>query len=241
MKKLAELQNNFIKGIYSQNNQAILAEIKESKIDKKELLEIYRNNILSNLTSALRITYSLIYKKIGEKKFEKIAHDFIMSNPSSSGNLDDYHPNFSQFLKSSELKNNDFLSELANFEWLLHLSSLAANGIGINVENLQKLPETKLFEIKFKLHPSCFVIKVNHDLISIYKGNNKKIKKQNNILINRATGEIIPEILSDKEFSFLQAALEGKTLYEIYENYQIDIESCLTKFIQNRALDEFYF
>ena len=51
----------------------------------------------------------------------------------------------------------------------------------------------------------------------------------------------MPEAVSDKEFSLLQAILEGKTLYEIYKNYQIDIGLCLQKFIQNHVLDEFYF
>ena len=241
MKKLAELQNDFISAIYDSNNQEILAEIKEGKIDKTEIFDIYRRNILSNLISALRITYNLIYKKIGEKKFTKIAKDFILSNPSSSGNLDDYHPEFSSFLKSSDLQNNDFLSELAAFEWLLHLSYLAANGSGINVENLQKLPGEKLFGVKFKLHPSCFMIKANHDLISIHAGNNKKIKKQINILINRDSGEVRAEAISNQELSFLKAISEGKTLYEIYENYQIDIQTCLQKFIGNCVLDEFYF
>ena len=241
MKKLAKLQNDFIKGIYNPDNQTILAEIKEGRINKVELFDIYRNNILSNLTNALRLTYNLVYRKIGDKNFEKIAKDFIMKNPSKSGNLDNYHPKFPQFLKSSNLQNNDFLSELANFEWLLHLSYLAANGVGINIENLQKLPKEKLFEIKFKLHPSCFLIKANHNLISVYEGNNKKIKKQIYILINRGTGEVIPEALSEKEFSFLKAASEEKSLYEIYENHQIDIGLCLQKFIQNHVLDEFYF
>ena len=241
MNKLAKLQNDFIKRIYNPNNQAILAEIKEGGVNKEDLFNIYRNNILSNLTNALRLTYGLVYKKIGNKKFEKIAQDFIINNPSESGNLDNYHSQFPQFLKSSNLQNNDFLSELANFEWFLHLSYLAANGVGINIQNLQKLPKEKLFEIKFKLHPSCFLIKANHNLISVYEGNNKKIKKQIYILINRGTGEVIPEALSEKEFSFLKAASEEKSLYEIYENHQIDIGLCLQKFIQNRVLDEFYF
>jgi len=241
MNKLAELQNNFISAIYNHDNQSILAEIKDGKIDKVELLDIYRHNIFSNLTDALRITYALVYKKIGAKQFKKIAQEFIVNHPSSSGNLDDYHPEFSQFLKLSGLKNSDFLSELANFEWLMHLSYLASNGVGINIENLQKLKEEKLFEIKFRLHPSCFIILANHDLIKIYAGNNKKIKKPIHIMINRGNGEVLAEAISNQEFSFLKAASEGKTLYEIYENHQINIEQCLQKFIQNRALDEFYF
>ncbi|MBU6141048.1 MAG: putative DNA-binding domain-containing protein [Proteobacteria bacterium] len=200
--KIADLQNKFIDSIYAVTNPDLLTKIKDGKAPKEELLDIYRNNLRGTLSNALRITYPETHKNLGAKKFQKLCDEFIKKNRSLSGNLDDYGQGFANEL-----------------EWLQHKSYLAKDVKPLNLKKLQKLTPEKLFEVKFKLHPSCFLHK--------------------NFVIFRQDFEVKLEKISRAETNFLLGVKDGLSLYKIYEKYEIDIQHCLQKYLTNGVLCAF--
>lgn len=204
--KLKKLQNNFVNALYGESSEELLLSIKKGKLLKEESLDIYRNNLRETLINALRITYSEIHKNLGAKKFQKLCDEFIKKNRSRSSNLDDYGPEF----------NSGFCGEV---ERLKHHSYLARDAKPLNLKKLKKLPPEKLFEVKFKLHPACFLHK--------------------NLIIYRQDLEVRTEKISRAEMNFLRGVQENFSLYEIYEKHKINIRTCLQKYLANGVLSKF--
>lgn len=187
------------------------------------------------MINALKITYPKIYHFLKEKNFKEFCQEFIKQNHSYSGNLDNYGENFAEFFAKKE---DCFLSDLAKLEWLSHRSYLAKDVPAINIEELQKLPSEKLFDVKFKLHPSCFLIGSNYNLLGKKKRINP-LKKQNYFVIYRHDFEVEAEKISKNEFNFLSGIKENLSLYQIYEKYKINIQSVLQKYLANSVVCEF--
>lgn len=234
MKTLQESQSKFIESIYGKPKAEILQSIKSGKAPKKELLDIYRNNLYCSLTSALEITYPKVFELSGNNKFKEFCQEFIKANKSNSGNLDDYGANFAKFLKG---KGELLFHDLAISEWLMHQSYLAQDSDPVNIKSLQKLNPEKLFDVKFELNPSCFLLESNYNLLNKNKG--KKLKKPVYFAIYRHNLDVEIEKISKEDFVFLSGVKSNLTLYEIYEKYEIDIQSPLQKYLTNSVLINF--
>ena len=230
--KLIDLQNKFVDSIYNKPNLEVLQFVKSSKISTQDLVGIYRNNLYSTLINALRITYPAVYGFLKQKKFEVICYDFIAENRSKSGNLDDYGSEFSDLLRK---KNENFLCDLAKLEWLKHQAYLAKDSTLLDIEKLQKLKREKLLEVRFSLHPSCFFIESNYNLLA-QKKQPKPHKKLHYFVVNRNDLDIEVEEIPKSEFNFLKGVKDNLTFYEIYEKYEIDIQLCLQKYVSNSVL-----
>lgn len=237
MKKLFELQNNFIDALYDSSNEEIFPSIKNGKSSKEELFSIYKNNLCANLINALEITYSRTYKILKKEEFKKLAREFISLCRSKSANLDNYGEEFADFLKSQK---GEFYSDLATCEWLEQKSYLAKDADLLDIESLKELDDEKLFKIKFQLHPSCYLHSSFYNL-SAKSPRNTRLKKEVYFLIFRENLEVRLEKISKNEFNFLTGVASGLSLYEIYEKYRIDIQECLQKYISKGVFYDFYF
>lgn len=229
---LSNLQNSFIDGLYKKESSDLLANIKKSSIARVELFDIYRNNLQGALINALCITYGKIIKIIGDKEFKKLALEFIAKNRSFSGNLDDYGANFNDFLA---IKGDVFLSDLAKLQWCELQSYLAKNSQEIDITTLQNLDSNQLFDLKFNINPSVFIIESNFNILA-KKRPTKTLKNPANFIIYRQNFTVFAKKLTKNDISFIKGIKEGLGLYEIYEKYQIDIEKPLQKFLLTGVL-----
>jgi hypothetical protein len=235
MKKLLQLQNQFLEAIYTAENPTLLALIKEGKASKQELLGIYRGNLYGALVNALRLTYQKVCAIIGQEEFSELAREFIKKNKSRSGNLDDYGENFYDFLGQ---KNEFFLSDLSKLEWLKQKSYLAKDEQPIDVTALQNLAPEKFFDLKFTLSCSVFLLTSNYNLLGKSKQNQPQ-KRLIHFLIHRQGLNVQAQKISKNEFNFLNGIKDELSLYEIYQKHQIDVQNCLQKYLTNAAVSDF--
>jgi hypothetical protein len=224
------LQDNFIDYLYDQEKTDIIFSLKKSNISPEKIFQIYRNNLFSNLTNALKITFPLIYQYLGDEKFNKNAHQYISCNPSKSNNLDNYGQNFC-------CNESQFLQDLAKFEWYCHLSFLSADSKILSQEDLQKININKLFDLKFKLSKSVFLLQSQYDLLSKRKSD-KKQEENINYLIYRHYNIVKTKKISDDDYVFLSEIKNNLTLFEIYNKYEINIGELLAKYINDQILTE---
>ena len=236
-----------IKGLKSALNNMLkeLNNLKEKKIESANLFISNKAHIITQQhieqDQANGKSIGTTGRGIGPAYASKITRtglrfkEFIKQNRSYSGNLDDYGVNFADFFAE---KKDKFLQEIAGFEWLQHKSYLAQDVQLINIEALQNLSAEKLFDVKFKLHPSCFLIDSGYNLLS-KKKQSKPQKKQNYFVIYRHDIEVKAERISKGEFNFLSGVKENLSLYQIYEKYKINIQTCLQKYLANSVLSSF--
>lgn len=233
MKKLLELQNKFIDGVYD-FDQEILTEIKQKKIAKTRLLGVYQNNLYENLINALKITFKDVFDFLGEKKFRDISKKFIAKNRSKSGNLDDYGFEFIDFLQ------DDFLHDLALINWKEQESYLGENDQEFSLKSFQDLDQEKFISLKFKMSKNCYFVTSKYNLFAKSKRNQAR-KKPCFYLIYRPFFDVVIKKITKDEFEFLQAVKQGLTLSEINDKYSCNVALNMQKFIESRVLVDFYF
>lgn len=235
MNELQIIQNQFIDGVYDKRKKQILSAIKNGKAPKEELFDIYRGNMQGMLFGVLKITYPQVFEFLKEKKFKEFVLEFIASNRSQSGNLDEYGESFYKLLQR---KKEYFLSDLARLEWLKQRAYLAADANKLDIKKLQNLSEEKLFSVKFDLHPSLCLMTSRYNLLSAKK-QNKALKKPAHFVIYRHDLDIVVNKVSEKEFNFIKAIQENHSLYEVFTKHKPDIGSCLSNNLSNGLITGF--
>jgi hypothetical protein len=124
---LAKLQADFIASLKKEKIEGVVGEQLQSLpgISNSRALDIYRHNICITLVEALKNTYPMTYKAMGEEAFSKAAFPFARRHyPSSKVCLLKYHPSFAQSLACAD---KPYIKELARLEYYISTVSHAAN------------------------------------------------------------------------------------------------------------------
>ncbi len=244
-KNIAILQRQFSAHIFNRGDEKITDFLPYSNQESLARLNIYRNNVFGNFFSVLSMIFPAVKKNIGDKKFKKFVEDYQINHPSKNGNLDQYGDEFPIFLKKQKLA---FLSDLAQLELFYHNCYFAKNVKDFDIENFKKLAPEKLFNLKFNLHPSCFLMESKFAIFSALKNDSKKsspLKNPEFILIERVLDKCQIHKLTWMEFEFLNNLFKGKNLYQIYQKItkttktEFDIGKMLNKFITSRIIAEY--
>ncbi|MBL6664311.1 MAG: putative DNA-binding domain-containing protein [Rickettsiales bacterium] len=237
---MAKLQEQFITAIYDKPSDEILDEIILSNVPKEELLGIYRNNLECHLVNALKLTFAGVFNILKEEEFLELASEFVFNNPSKSNNLDDYGEGFAEFLRQ---KKDNFIADLARLDWFKQKSYLAKNNDEFNLEKLQKVSPKELFDLRFVLGDSVFLLESDFNLLANRYQKSKMIRKCYFLVFrHKMSGVFDVESLriAPQEYKFLKGIEEKLTLYEIYEKYEVDIQNILQKFLSNGVIAAFY-
>jgi hypothetical protein len=201
------------------NLQAELAEalLSEQVVADKwlpvEHIQIYQHNINSTLTRALKDTYPLVNKLVGDDYFNQVAQDYILNYPSRSGNLHDYGRYFPNFLPNYDaLHQFPYLTDVAALEWACHSIYFAADHAPLNITRLAQITPEQLNHVHFILHPASQLLIFQHpilDIIDFCKNNHGQTLTLTNtganLLIIRRELEIALVPLSKADFTFLYA------------------------------------
>ena len=248
--KLEELQRQFANQIYNPKQDKIFNEIIPSKVAIADRLEIYRNNVFGNFDSVLEIIYPITKKIVGENYFDNLCKKYHKQHPSKSGNLDDYGKYFYKLINDLKSEHKlPYLKDVAKIEWQCHFAYFTKDVAGFEVEKFQNLKEKELFKVRFKLHPSSYLLASKHPIYSVWKFSESDKKQKLNlgklknewVLIERANWKTNVLELSEPEFLFLKHIKKGQNLYQIYQDLNkkypnFDIGSLINKYISNGVI-----
>jgi hypothetical protein len=252
MKEILALQKDFKDHLYQKSAQKIIAALPYSKQESLARLNIYRNNVFGNFNGVLQSIYEVVEKLVGSEYFAQICGAYNQKYFSKSGNLDNFGNDFAKFLESKKAHHKlAFLADLARLELCYHKSYFADISEKFPLEKFQKLSQKKFFDLKFQLHPSCFLLASKFAVFSIWKNNvEKKSSKKINaaqpefVVIERVLNRVNIHKISQEEFLFLKN-ISKKTLFETYEKIvkitgaEFDIGALVNKFITNGIIINF--
>ncbi len=244
---LSDLQEQFANHIYNQNNLKIFSKINSSKIDIRQRMDIYRNNIFSSFDDSLSLTYESTKNIVGDDYFYKIIKQYHHKYHSKSGNLEDYGQYFPKFIKSLEKEHKlPYLTDLANLEWFYNLSYFSKDAKPIDIKKLQSLSEDDFMSLYFNLHPSCYLIASKYPIYSIWSKDkiNLEEKKGQFIIIEGSSFKVNIHNLAKAEYGFLKMIEEKKNIYQIHETLSLnkedfDIGSLINKFVSCKIITNF--
>ena len=212
-------------------------------------IRIYQYNVQAHLLQALRQTYPLVVKLVGDDFFRMTAKEYIKHYPSRSGDLHDYGQYFSDFLAEFQpVKDLIYLAEVAQLEWTCHALLIAGTHAPFDSALLNRVAPEHYDQIHFLLHPASYVKKFYYPLLRIIdlcKGDMDDTIDLGEggvyLLMIRKELDINLISLSESEFTFLAALQENLSLAAALEAaLQIDadfsLDKKLTEWIQEQII-----
>ena len=149
MPQLREIQQAFSDGIIKGTYHAVAGAIHPAASALRSVA-LYRRLIRNNYTQALKVTYPVLSRFVGERYFGLVARGYFKKYPSTSGDLFLYGCHLPAFL--SELQLSPLLIELARLEWACHEAYQAADSQPLSHDQLHALASVDPAQVTFHLH-----------------------------------------------------------------------------------------
>jgi hypothetical protein len=140
--------------------------------DAKTRLEIYSDAYRLRLIEALATDYVAVKTLAGEEQFERLAHAFIETHPSTYYNVRWFGESFASFLLKAA-RDQPQLSQMAEFEWAMTLAFDAPDEPALTVEEMAGVQPEAWPEMTFTLHPSLQRRRLNFNVPEIWKAVDK--------------------------------------------------------------------
>jgi hypothetical protein len=152
MLQLREIQHAFSDAIIAGDHRAVAGAI-VSKASALRSMALYRRLIRNNYVQALKITYPVLCRFVGERYFGFVARGYLKKYSSISGDLFPYGCHLPAFL--SELQLSLLLIELARLEWVCHEAYQAADAPPLTSDQLAAIASADPSQVTFQSHAAA--------------------------------------------------------------------------------------
>jgi len=244
--QLRTLQNEFLQAFLEQNTaSAFLKNIqKGQELSEQERLAIYQESITECLANALRETYPVCEKLVGDDFFSGMAYQYIEKNPSTSPNLFDYGDRFADFVFDFKpAQSLPYLSDVCRLEWAWHRAYYATNQRPMDFNLLANISTEHQADIIFKLPVGSTLLTSNFPIHRIWKTNQDMNQSESfihldegaeRLLIWRKNLDVNIEDLTEDEWQLLTEIAHHMKLGDVCEKNALasDIIALLPKFIE---------
>lgn len=170
MRDLKELQHHFQNYLLDKTNCVAAAVVDVQPMSAKARLAIYREGYYLRLLEALEQDYEVLRALVGEEEFDQLGRDYIHEYPSHFRSIRWYGKELADFLQKKKLTLNQlWLTEMAQFEWLLTEAFDAAASTVVTVEEMAAIPFKKWPKMRFILHPSLRQLILYTNVVPIWQ------------------------------------------------------------------------
>src|SRR5712691_4999553 len=165
MPTLLELQTAMQASLVHRDNEAVSAML--ARHITPDRLDIYRNTIVHSLTKALRLSFPVTERLVGEVFFEGAAQFFFAEHPPREAWLDQFGDEFSDFLRSfPQAKSIVYLGDVAELEWAVNRALHAADVAALDVGAVRSEDQDRIW---FVVHPSVSLLRLAYPVDAIWR------------------------------------------------------------------------
>lgn len=219
-------------------------------------LQVYRNNVVSAQTEALKTTYPVITRLVGEEFFSHLARQYLQARRSQSGNLNDLGLDFDSFLLAfpgtGELV---YLPDVAKLEWAVHRLFLETPRLGVSFDSWEQIPDSRYDELRLVIQPASHFLSSVYPVLRIWQVN--QTDSEGDVAVNLSAGgvelliirrglEVEFETLTPGEYRLLHALADKHALSTACElaleaQTNFDLVASLQRYIASGVIVDFYF
>ena len=135
-----------------------------------DTIDIYRNTFLRSLTKALRLTYPVVQRLVGEEFFDATAQRFVTEWPPCVAHLDQYGNAFPGFLQTFEpAATLPYLADVARLEWSISYALHAPDKNPLDLQELAAISSEDQGRICFVGHPSIQLLHLDYPADHIWQ------------------------------------------------------------------------
>lgn len=170
MPSLREIQLAIRRSVLLEDDSIAAAFIVDDGLAPERRLSIYRNNFVSTLTTALRLSFPVTYRLVGAEFFDGAAQTFVREQPPRAACLDEYGGGFPEFLgRFPPAATVAYLPEVARLEWAINLALHAPDVEALDVARLASLEQADHDHVWFAAHPSISLLTSNYPVDAIWR------------------------------------------------------------------------
>ena len=152
---LLEVQRALHRAIVDGDKEVLQAILASDSMAIFNAIDIYRNTIRYTLVRAMRLSYPVVQKLVGEEFFEDTIEHFLRQHWPHSACLDDFGSEFAQFLESFEPASGlTYLADVARLEWAVHRALHAPQVPVLQLQRLTQLETDQCAFVCFAANPS---------------------------------------------------------------------------------------
>lgn len=224
MYALPEIQSRFYEAMMADAESAETAalEVVEEGVRRgRRRLAAYRRGIFGNLCSALVTSYPVVASIVGLPFFREAARLYILSNPSRSGDLNDYGDGFAEFLGDyPHARELPYLADVARLDWLAQATRNAPDRDATDMSILATIHAERYGDLVFALDPAHARIDSDWPLYDIWRVNQPgyagdmevDFARGSRVLLRRERGVVSVEPMDAAEAVFFDALANGVAL-----------------------------
>ena len=213
------LQRTFAEAILS-GDAPIPATIREaSGPAHASRFSVYRNNVVAGLINAVSVRYPVVRKLLWDDAFNRVAHQYVVSEPPRSPVLLQYGESFPQFLRGiGQGAAANYLADVAEIESARTRAYHAADAAPLSREEFSAVPPDEWPELRIALHPSVALLKSDFPVVSIWRANlyandnTLEVWRPECALIVRPHLQVDVHIVSAGVYAFIAALADGQTV-----------------------------
>lgn len=225
MRALPEIQSRFCAAMLADGESAdgALELLEEGARRGRRRLAAYRRGIFGNLCNALLASYPAVGRIVGLPFFREAARQYILANPSRSGDLNDYGESFADFLGAyPHARELPYLADVARLEWQVQAVLYAADSGPPELSTLAACPAERYGELRCTLDPASARLDSDWPVQRIWQVNQEDyagdmavdFSRGSRVLVRRMQDDVVVESLSGAEAAFLDALARGCLLAE---------------------------
>ena len=251
MPRLRKLQQQFSETLFNPSAEKVLDHIFSGAFDAGQRTQIYRNNVATGFTEALRAVYPVVERLVGEGFFLYAANEYANRYPSVSGNLHSYGTEFASFLSTFEpAQGLKYLPDIAKMEWCYHEVYHERDADYLDLEALSQIDPARYGSLRFELNPASRLMQSTFPILDIWRVNQEGYKGDQTVdlqsggiqlLLLRNGEEIEFHPLSAAEYEMLAHMHQGRKLNECLDmavsiDQGFNLNQVITKYVTNKTL-----
>lgn len=188
---------------------------------RDERFAVYRNNVAVGLIEALRSTFPVVNRLVGDAFFGAAAGVHALARPPATPILLAYGSEFPAFLEEFEpARTLPYLADVARLEWLWLESYHAADEEPLAAEDLASAETDRLPGMRLVLHPAVRIARFEHPAHTIWRahqGDDDAMELDmadgpEAVLLVRPSANVKTVVLTPGGYAFLDAVRSGRSI-----------------------------
>lgn len=249
---LPELQSCLGRGLTGKSTGEL--PVRGNGLTAAQRLQVYRHNMQSALVGALKNVYPATERLVGEAFFTAMAAIYLKTEPSRSGNIQDYGGQFAGFIRSYEPASSlAYLADVAELEWHNLQAALAPGHIPMDLAALAALPSELQPKLRFRVQPAVRVLRSRFPVLTLWEYCRSPAPETGldidlpgeYVLLARPALDVYMRRLSAGEHEFLQRVIDADTfeqacLAALEAEPGFDVEKTFAGLVREEILTGFH-
>jgi len=216
------LQQDICDAICGGDDAGISEFVAGDGMDPSARLRVYRNHAVITLTDALKATYPVICRLVGDGFFAYAAHEFIREHMPEKPSLAEYGGAFPDFVaKFPPCGELPYLADVARLEWAINQALHAETADAIMRSDLAAVSAGEAPRLLLSVHPSLKLVESRWPIERIWRANQTDGDPDLTIdlgsggvrlQVHRRGDRVAVKSLAECEFAFLRALADGEPL-----------------------------